>query len=294
MDAIRLPSYAKINLGLIIKGRRKDGFHEIETLLLQIDLKDEIELKNTEKPEIHFYCDNPEVPGGNANICVRAAHLIKQSSFIQQGVKINLKKVIPMGAGLGGGSSNGAVVLLGLNKLWNLQLQPKQLLELATQLGSDVPFFIHGGLALAQGRGELLSPFNMKIDCPILIVYPGIKIATKWAYGQMNLSLTMKKKSIKLMYFKDRNFNDVDFYNIFENEFEEIIYKNYPILRRIKSTISQKNPIFTSMSGSGSTIFAIFQKKAEALTVEQELRQQYVTFITRPVKWGYEQLFKKA
>ncbi len=290
MNSIRLPSYAKINLGLVIKGKRGDGFHEIETLFLQVDLKDEIKIKRIKEPAVHFYCSHPELPAGGDNICVRAANLLIKNADIQNGVEIHLKKNIPIGAGLGGGSSNAAVVLLGLNKLWNLNLQHQQLLELAGQLGSDVPFFIRGGMALAKGRGEELSTFDTNFDLPILIIYPEIKIITKWAYDQLNLNFTMKKKSIKLAGFKDRKFNDVDFYDVFENEFEEIVFKRYPILKNIKKQINQRNPIFTSLSGSGSAIFGIFRREDEALEAKQIMQRQHSVFVTRPLKWGYEQL----
>lgn len=290
MTSIRLPSFAKVNLGLIIKGKRGDGFHEIETLLQQIDLKDELQIQTLDEPIIKMHCTHPDIPLGEENICVRAAYLLQNATGVQKGAEIFLNKMIPIGAGLGGGSSNGAVVLLGLNRVWNLNLKSEQLLELASQLGSDVPFFIYGGAALAKGRGENLTTVNLEFDFPVLIIYPNIKIMTEWAYAQLNLSLTMKKKYIKLAHFKDRNFNDVDFYKIFKNDFEEIVFKKYPVLSDIKNELQQKKAIFVSLSGSGSTIFGIFRREIDALNANKQFQRQYRTNITRPVKWGYGQI----
>ncbi|MFQ5823597.1 MAG: 4-(cytidine 5'-diphospho)-2-C-methyl-D-erythritol kinase [bacterium] len=287
---LRLPSYAKINFGLIIKGKRRDGFHEIETILQQIDLKDEIKLEAKEEPVIKFYCDNSTIPTGNSNLCVRAAYLLKQSVGVRKGVEIVLKKSIPAGAGLGGGSSNGAVVLLGLNKLWNLNLKPERLQVLASQLGSDVPFFIHGGAALAQGKGEILIPLKFQDDFTILIVFPQITVSTQWAYGQVNLSLTIKKKNIKLNRLKDMNYLDADFLTVLQNELEAIVFKRYPILRLIKKELYRRDAIFVGMSGSGSAIFGIFRNESKALELKEFFRDRYPAYITRPIRWGFGQL----
>ncbi|MFQ5602777.1 MAG: 4-(cytidine 5'-diphospho)-2-C-methyl-D-erythritol kinase [bacterium] len=290
MNAIRLPSYAKINLGLLIKGKRSDGYHEIESLLLQIDLLDEIELKSQANPEIVVRCNNPVVPTDENNLCVRAANLIKKTSGISKGLEINLTKNIPMGAGLGGGSSNAATTLMGLNKLWNLDFTPEFLQKLAAQLGADVPFFIHGGAAVARGRGELLSTINFNLEWPILIIFPEIHVSTQQAYAGLNLSLTMKKKNIKLPHFKDSKFNNVDFYKVFINEFERAVFKNYPILAEIKRSIYRKNPVFTSMSGSGSSIFGIFHNLEDAFEAKAEFDRKFPTFITHSILWGYNQI----
>ena len=287
MEILRLPSYAKINLGLIILGKRKDGYHEIESILQQIDLKDEIELRTKIKPEIYFFCDNQDLPTGNSNSCVLAANLIKDMVGVENGVEIFLKKTIPAGAGLGGGSSNAAVVLLGLNRLWNLNLTSQQLQVLACQIGSDVPFFILGGTALAQGRGELLKPFDLQGEITILIVFPAFTISTRWAYSQMNLNLTKRNKNTKLRLINDRNYNDFIIHNFVKNNLEDVVFKKYPILGVIKQQLYKNNAIYASMSGSGSAIFGIFRKRSEALMAKNFYSSQYPTFVTRPIRWGY-------
>jgi len=287
MEILRLPSYAKINLGLIIFGKRKDGYHEIQSILQQIDLKDEIELRIKVNPEIYFHCDNPEIPTGTSNLCVLAANLIKDMAGVENGVEIFLKKTIPAGAGLGGGSSNAATVLLGLNKLWNLNLTSQQLQTLACQIGSDVPFFIHGGTALAGGRGELLKPFDLQGEITILIVFPAFIISTKWAYSQMNLNLTKRNKNTKLIHYNDRNYEDFIIRNLLKNNLEDVVFKKHPILGVIKQQLYKNNAIYASMSGSGSAILGIFQKRSDALTVKNFFCNQYPTFVTRPIHWGY-------
>ncbi|MFQ5863974.1 MAG: 4-(cytidine 5'-diphospho)-2-C-methyl-D-erythritol kinase [bacterium] len=290
MNWLRLPSYAKINFGLIIKSKRRDGFHEIETILQQIDLKDEIELQAKEEPNIELCCEDPDIPTGNANLCVQAANLLTQTLGLQKGVNIVLKKSIPAGAGLGGGSSNAAVVLLGLNKLWNLKLKPEKLKALASQLGSDVPFFIHGGTAIARGRGDILLPCHIQGDFTILIIIPRIRISTHWAYGRVNLSLTMNEKNIKLKHFRSTTCLDAEFFNDLTNDLETTVFERHPILSRIKTELYHTGAIFASMSGSGSAIFGIFQKRNQALKAKQHFRNQYAAIVSRPISWGFEQI----
>ncbi len=288
MQTIKVPSYAKINLGLFILGVRDDGFHEIETILQQIDLKDEIEVKATDSHQIEFSCDHPDLQESELNLCVLAANLLREATGIQKGAHIHLNKIIPMGAGLGGGSSNAALVLLCLNKLWGLNLSAKRLQVIASQLGSDIPFFILGGTAIATGRGDLLSPIKSTGNLPILVVYPNIPVSTKWAYDQLNLNLTIKEKNTILAGFNDINYNNVDFVKALKNEFEEKVFTEYPILREIKKQINQSKAILASMSGSGSAIFGIFEKEDDALRVKKFFQDDYPTFVTRPINWGYQ------
>ena len=288
MQAIRVPSYAKLNLGLFILGVRDDGFHEIETILQQIDLNDEIEVKLTDSSQIEFSCDHPDLQEANSNLCVRAANVLKQTTGIQKGAQIYLSKTIPMGAGLGGGSSNAAVVLLCLNKLWGLNLSAQELQAIASQLGSDIPFFILGGTAVATGRGNLLRPAKLTGEPTIVVVFPKISVSTKWAYKQVNLSLTIKEKNITLASFNDINYSNVDFVKSLKNEFEEIVFTEYPLLEQIKKQINQSKAIYTSMSGSGSAIFGIFEKEEDALEVKRFFQNEYPTFVTRPINWGYQ------
>ncbi|MFQ5707323.1 MAG: 4-(cytidine 5'-diphospho)-2-C-methyl-D-erythritol kinase [bacterium] len=289
MNSLTLPSYAKINLGLNILGKREDGFHEIETILQQIDLRDEIELSPREGPEVAFRCDQVCVPGGENNLCVRAATMLKAETGVRKGIAIHLNKRIPMGAGLGGGSSNAAMVLLGLNKLWQLNLRPPQLTSLASRLGSDVPFFIQGGTALAVGKGDVLVPGAVLENHVVLVVYPGFEISTSWAYGQINLNLTISKKNIKLRNLMGKKI-DCKILRELANDFEVFVFKRFPVLASIKERLLASNATLASLSGSGSTVYGVFQNEHEALEAQEVYKNKYTTFITRPIKWGYCQM----
>jgi 4-diphosphocytidyl-2-C-methyl-D-erythritol kinase len=290
MNTLRLPSYAKINLALFVKGKRGDGYHEIETIFQQISLHDEIQLKVTEAAEVEFSCNKAEIPTGITNLCVRAAYLLKLEGGVKSGVEIALQKNIPVSAGLGGGSSNAAVVLLGLNKLWKLNWPREKLRELAVKLGSDVPFFIEGGTALGEGRGEILRNLNFDWELPIVVVFPKVAIPTKWAYDELNLSLTIRKKYITLPHFKNINFNNVEFYQGFKNDFEGVVFKKYPDLLEIKSRLKESGAIYASLSGSGSSVFGIFDNGEAANAAKSAFERRYPVFVTQPVKWGLEQL----
>jgi len=287
MKSLSLPSYAKVNFGLYITGKREDGYHEISTILAQISLKDVVELRNPEASKITFTCDDPGIPADASNLCVKAAELLRDEMDLKRGTAISLKKVVPTGAGLGGGSSNAAVVLLGLNRLWNLQLGSTQLCDMGVKLGADVPFFIKGGTAVAQGIGEILTPIDMKLDGHILIIFPGIEISTRWAYGQLNLDLTKKEKNLTLKTFKSINFNNVE---SLQNEFESVVFEKYPQLAVIKEKMYECGAFFASMSGSGSAMFGIFNRYEQALETREVFRKEYRTFLTQPMQWGYDQV----
>jgi len=290
MTTLKLPSYAKVNLSLQVKGKRGDGYHEIESLIQQIDLKDEIELRLLEEERIAFSCDRADIPTDETNLCVRAAKLLAAFSSTRLGVAIKLTKRIPHGAGLGGGSSNAAVTLLGLNRLWRLNLEPDTLLKLGAQLGSDVPFFVVGGLARVRGRGERVEPLPGQLTRPILLVFPRIHIDTKWAYEQLNLSLTKSEKNITFSSFNSNNFNDVDFYKHARNDFESVVLTKFPVLAQIKEAMYANRAIYAGMSGSGSSMFGIFEDANAPSRAQRLFEKQYDAYVCHPVKWGYSDL----
>ncbi|MFQ5649612.1 MAG: 4-(cytidine 5'-diphospho)-2-C-methyl-D-erythritol kinase [bacterium] len=289
-QSIRLPSYAKINLGLYVKGKRKDGFHDIETILQQIDLQDDIQLTVRKDRQIVFHSNAPSLPNDHTNLCFRAAKLLQEHAHVTSGAEIRLAKVIPVGAGLGGGSSNGAVTLLGLNRLWNLDLSVDMLTCLAAQLGSDVPFFIRGGTAFATGRGDRLEPLERPVaQKTILVVFPEIYVSTRWAYENLNLDLTMSKKNRNFLSFKDKIIKDVDFFGLLSNDFEATVFAKYPELAAVKRGMLENGAQFVSLSGSGSTIFGLFERKSRAENA-QRLFPDYRTFVSRFIAWGYDEI----
>ena len=291
MDRLKLPSYAKINLGLWIRDKRTDGYHEIETLLHQISLQDEVEIQLQNGSDgIRFTTDSTLIPEEKQNLCVKAATLLRENCDSSCGVHIHLKKQIPVGAGLGGGSSNAAVVLLGLNKLWHADLGIRELQEIAAQLGSDVPFFIEGGSAYASGRGEVLTPLHLENPLHILVVYPGIEISTAWAYNQVNLDLTRTAKSVKLAYFNNLDFSQDEGLSSLINQFESFIQPSYPLVQEIQQEMHKTRAVYTSLSGSGSAVFGMFRHLEDARQSMQVLEEAYQCFLTNHIHWGYGQV----
>ena len=249
---------AKINLGLHIHKKREDGFHELETILQMVTWFDELQLEGTcEKVEL--FCDTPEIPNDETNLVVKAARLL-QKHFPGRcaGVKITLKKSIPSGAGLGGGSGNAAGVLLALNHLWDLKISRENLIALSGELGSDVPFFLISPCAIGTGKGEILEPIKNPINLYVLMIYPNLPLSTPWVYGNLKLKLTKHKNNISILTnFLMRS----DFAQLgagLYNDLEPIVFKRYPEILEIKNELLRSGAGGALLSGSGSTVFGIF------------------------------------
>lgn len=259
MDEISLKAPAKINLYLRVLGKRPDGYHEIESMMQAIDLYDEIKLEKSDSVEI--VCDDPGIPSDDSNLAVKAAAALKEQ-FYFPGVKISLHKKIPHGAGLGGGSSDAAFVLRGLCRLYKLSPSPKDLLRIASGIGSDIPFFLGSGQALVSGRGEIVRPLELPTDYTIILVVPPLEISTAEVYGKLRFSLT---KKIEPFLFKKRitvsRFNSL--LKRFCNDLEEAVLGEYPDLFEIKDLLRNSGAIFSAMSGSGSAFFGIFPSGGE-------------------------------
>ena len=249
---------AKINLGLHIHKKREDGFHELETILQMVTWFDELQLEGTcEKVEL--FCDTPEIPNDETNLVVKAARLL-QKHFPGRcaGVNITLKKSIPSGAGLGGGSGNAAGVLLALNHLWDLKISRENLIALSGELGSDVPFFLISPCAIGTGKGEILEPIKNPINLYVLMIYPNLPLSTPWVYGNLKLKLTKHKNNISILTnFLMRS----DFAQLgagLYNDLEPIVFKRYPEILEIKTELLRSGAGCALLSGSGSTVFGIF------------------------------------
>ena len=249
---------AKINLGLHIHKKREDGFHELETILQMVTWFDELQLEGTcEKVEL--FCDTPEIPNDETNLVVKAARLL-QKHFPGRcaGVKITLKKSIPSGAGLGGGSGNAAGVLLALNHLWDLKISRENLIALSGELGSDVPFFLISPCAIGTGKGEILEPIKNPINLYVLMIYPNLPLSTPWVYDNLKLKLTKHKNNISILTnFLMRS----DFAQLgaaLYNDLEPIVFQRYPEILEIKNELLRSGAGGALLSGSGSTVFGIF------------------------------------
>lgn len=258
--SLQLRAFAKINLGLRILGRRPDCYHEIRTVLQTVRLHDRLELILKKRDRsIKIFCDVPEIPSGARSLIYRTAAIWRRKRGLGTGIEVRLKKNIPVGSGLGGASSDAAATLLGLEKITGNKLPVSECLQLAAQLGSDIPFFLSGGRALALGRGEEVYPLT---DLPMrrcLIVFPNYEISTKEAYQWMSLKLTGLRqppninRSGKLSPFSLEKWSSV------ENDFESVVLEKWPELARLKRQLLKAGGDPVSLSGSGSAVYAIFR-----------------------------------
>jgi 4-diphosphocytidyl-2-C-methyl-D-erythritol kinase len=250
----------KINLGLHILQKRADGFHDLETVFFPIPLKDALEIIQDPSPtsDIQFTVSGLEVDTAPAdNICVKAYWLLKKRFPNLPAVKMHLHKVIPMGAGLGGGSSDGAFALALLNKKFNLGLTEDELIGCALQLGSDCPFFIKNKPCYATGRGEKMEPVQLDMSrYNILLVNPGIHVSTGEAFSRItpNNERTSIRELVKSPVEKWKD--------LLKNDFETSVFKAHPEIGQIKNTLYQHGAVYASMSGSGSSVYAFFEKEA--------------------------------
>jgi 4-diphosphocytidyl-2-C-methyl-D-erythritol kinase len=248
---------AKINLSLRVHGRRADAFHEIETFITPISLCDEINIEQRSgEQKIAFRCDDPSVPKGEDNIVVRAAKFFFDGTKISSGVSIVLKKTIPHGAGLGGGSSDAASTLLALNDLFATNLPREALAEMAEMIGSDVPFFIFQSAAVCKGRGELVSPTRLRKALPLLLVKPEFRVPTQWAYSRWRDAREIPGVSYAAQEFVKQ---------AFVNELERPVFEKFVFLAELKMWLLKQPEVGVAlMSGSGSTVFAVLRDRAEA------------------------------
>ncbi|MCX5749107.1 MAG: 4-(cytidine 5'-diphospho)-2-C-methyl-D-erythritol kinase [Candidatus Saganbacteria bacterium] len=251
MSSIILKSYAKINLSLKVLGLRPDGFHEIESVMQNVSLFDEVSIEDTEK-DIHISCSDPSTPINEKNICYKAALSVIKSKKINKGLKIHIKKNIPSGAGLGGGSSDAAAVIIGLNKMWDLKMTEKEMVNIAAESGSDVPFFIVGGKALVKGRGEIIE----KIPDPkvqyYVIIKPDVSIPTKWAYEEWD------KQNSKS-----------------QNDLETVVISKYPIIEKIKTDLIKAGCSYSQMTGSGSAVFGTVEDEKSGKNILKTIDSKY-------------------
>jgi 4-diphosphocytidyl-2-C-methyl-D-erythritol kinase len=248
---------AKINLSLKVLGRRSDGFHEIETFIAPISLCDEIKIEQRSgKQQIAFRCDDPSVPKGEDNIVVRAANVFFEQTKVSSGVSIMLKKRIPHGAGLGGGSSDAASTLLALNELFETNLPREALAKMAEIIGSDVPFFIFQSAAVCKGRGELVRPTSLREQLSLLLLKPNFGVPTPWAYFRW-----LNSREIPGVPYGAQQFTQQSFVN----DLERSVFEKFAFLAQLKMWLLKQPEVGVAlMSGSGSTVFAVLRSKADA------------------------------
>jgi len=278
---LTVPAYAKLNLGLRVLGKRADGYHAIETIFQELEFHDTLHFR---KRPGHFSLttDHATLPVGERNLVWRTVQLLHQHTGCPTEFTIHLEKHIPIGAGLGGGSSDAAATLLGMNRLFRLNLSQERVSELGAQLGSDVVFFLHGGTAFASGRGEIIYPLADISPTWVVLVNPGIHISSGWAYKKLNLKLTNFQDIISVHPKFDgghiAGLRDV----CPENVLEYPVIQKYPVIREIKAALHWYGAEWTMMSGSGSTVFGIFKQKCAAEHARQCMEQPgWLVVLTR-------------
>ncbi|NUM80738.1 4-(cytidine 5'-diphospho)-2-C-methyl-D-erythritol kinase [bacterium] len=275
-EKLEIMSYAKINLGLKIVRRRDDGYHDIETIFKAIGIHDVVSIeKNTRKT---LTSNRSDVPIGDDNICMKALHALEKITGQTINASIHIEKTIPIGAGLGGGSSNGAGVLVGCNRLFRLNLDEKTLFELGASLGSDVPFFVgqllgKGSTALGRGRGEILDFISWPLDEKILLVNPHIHISTPWAYQNYKTFLNERKQPDRII----RLSASLPFSFSMENDFEPLVFSQFPAVQSIRRTLESENAVLSRMSGSGSTVFGLFNPSADIDYLSEKFPEYFST-----------------
>ncbi len=283
---LSLKTPSKINLALRVLGKREDGYHEIETLFQMIAVYDWLKFEPV-STGVTLHCNVPKIPVDETNLVLKAAHLL-QSAYPKKsrtGVRIDLDKTIPSGAGLGGGSSNAAGTLVALNFFWDLQLRWEDLMPLATEIGSDVPFFLVSPCAFGTGRGEQLTPLEPFKKFHLIVIYPEISIATAWAYRNLNLKLTKKQNNISIL----QNFSSLSdisrLGSLLENDFEPIVFKSYPEVLKVKNRLRGAGAEGVLMSGSGSAVFGVFLDSKQAVVAFSLLKQEFdCLFLTQTVQ----------
>jgi 4-diphosphocytidyl-2-C-methyl-D-erythritol kinase len=279
-------SYAKINLTLDILGKRSDGYHELSTIMQTVDLYDTICLTTTEDTGVRMICTRPEL-SNDENLAARAAQVIRQQLSLTQGLDIELHKRIPVAAGLGGGSSNAAAILLAVRDWWKLPLSMADLQTIAAALGSDVPFFLTGGLAHCEGRGERITPLAYRLPASmrwIILVKPAISVSTAAVFRNLtaqDYSDGNPSRSVLAALTEERNQLPLD--NL-HNSLERGVLEQYPQVAQAREDMLHAGAPYVRLSGSGPTLFSTFSNLSQAAQVQQQLHAQgHEVYLTRPI-----------
>jgi 4-diphosphocytidyl-2-C-methyl-D-erythritol kinase len=259
VNSITLKAPAKVNYLLDVIRRRPDGYHDLRMVMQRVNLCDEITITLTETPEISVTCGKNGVPDGPGNIAWKAARALLDLDSLKRGAEISIIKNIPVAAGLGGGSSDAASVLMGMNELLQLGLSDQNLMEIGVALGADVPFFIFKKTALAERIGEALTPMPELPAAWILLVNPGVHVSTAWVYKNLQLTNGGELNTLPVSY---RDLNEVC--SIFANDLESVTVPAFPVIAEIKNTLLQHGALGAMMSGSGPTVFGLYQDKEAA------------------------------
>lgn len=283
MKEMNLKALAKINLSLDVVRRREDGYHEVRMIMQTVNLYDRISIRKTTTPGIQMTTNSSFLPTDENNLVYKAAKLLMEEFQIQEGVEIHLQKFIPVAAGMAGGSSDAATVLYGVNKLFNLRLSKKELMKRGVKIGADVPYCIMRGTALAEGIGEKLTALKPAPQCFVLIAKPNISVSTKFVYENLHANELKVHPDIDGMIEEINQNNLLGVAEKMGNVLETVTIKEYPVIEEIKDIMKENGAINAMMSGSGPTVFGVFETKEkaeEAYTVLKEKPGIQKLFVT--------------
>ncbi len=263
LKELHLNAYAKVNLALNVLAPRDDGYHDVETVLHTIDLHDAVTLREREEG-IEVRTDSPAVPQDARNLVVRAAQVLRETFGVQRGVEIDIRKGIPVASGLGGGSSDAAMTLMGLVQMWKIRLNGRGLISLAASLGSDVPFFLEGGAALARGRGDRVSWLPALPTTWMVLARPRVEVSTAWAYGNLDLPSIAARPDAAAMVEAMRREDLPAVGRLLGNVFEGLLTRTHPVVGDLKRRILAGEAYGASLSGTGPTVFGLMANEAAA------------------------------
>ncbi len=268
-----LPSFAKINLDLRVVGKRGDGYHELFTVFQTVSLCDEISFGVSDV--IELTCSDPLIPTDDRNLIMKAARDLSERFQVSSGAKIHLEKRIPAPGGLGGGSSNAAVALIGLKRHWRLDIGFDEMLEIGATLGSDVPFFLYGGTAMGFGRGTEIEPVADRDEEYLIIVSPDVLVLTSNAFKELNAPNLTSEESESILVNCRFNAESLDLrHTTLKNDFEPTVFARHPKIALVKETLLDLGAVNALMSGSGASVFAVFDKKETRQTAMKALDEQ--------------------
>jgi len=276
-DPFSISAHTKVNLALRVLGKRENGYHDLDTVFQELDWGDFLHFEPAD--DFSFHKSGLPFDDGGNNICIQAVDLFQKNTGEDFKLKLTLEKQVPPGSGIGGGSADGAAVLKGLNRIASKPLPKTKLQELALTLGADVPFFLKGGLQHGQGLGEKLQTLELGFEVVYLLVIPPVHISTKLAFEALRIPLTAPKAPFTF----GRLLEKATLVRFFENEFESVVFHMHPEIGTLKNELLDKGAFFASLSGSGSTVYGIFDSLQQAKAAQSFFINRYHTQITLPV-----------
>ena len=274
---MRLRALAKINLGLDVVGKRDDGYHEVRMIMQTIQMYDVLEIEKKKEPGIVLTTNIPYVPTDERNLVYKAAKMLMDEFKIKDGVNIYINKRIPIAGGMAGGSSDCATTLMGINQLFELGLSKEELMERGVKLGADVPYCVLGGTAIARGIGEVLTPLPAPADCHVIIAKPPVSVSTAYVYGHIKPLEITKRPDIEALAQSIKDGDLKKMASLIYNVMEDVTVGEYPIISEIKQVMLDNGALNSIMSGSGPTVFGLFDDKEKAQQCVKTLEEKGLT-----------------